>query len=92
MDFDEKVVNRYLSPLCRIARHCKCVSYFYVQTLLFSVSGDSAFVNMRLVHAETIRLKEFPENELPPYAILSHTWEKDEVFFLDLDHLILELE
>jgi hypothetical protein len=39
---------------------------------------------MRLLHADTIGLQEFPENEIPPYAILSHTWEKDEVSFQDM--------
>jgi hypothetical protein len=39
---------------------------------------------MRFLHAKTIQLKEFPENELPPYAILSHTWEREEVSFQDM--------
>jgi hypothetical protein len=39
---------------------------------------------MRFLHAKTIQLREFPENELPPYAILSHTWEREEVSFQDM--------
>ncbi|CZR50352.1 uncharacterized protein PAC_00224 [Phialocephala subalpina] len=39
---------------------------------------------MRLLHAYTFALQEFAENEIPPYAILSHTWEKDEVSFQDM--------
>lgn len=39
---------------------------------------------MRLLQANTISLQEFAENDIPPYAILSHTWEKDEVSFQDM--------
>jgi hypothetical protein len=41
---------------------------------------------MRLLNATTIQLEEFAENEIPPYAILSHTWGKtgDEVSFQDI--------
>lgn len=39
---------------------------------------------MRLLHANTSQLCEFPENKVPPYAILSHTWEDDEVLFRDM--------
>lgn len=37
---------------------------------------------MRLLNTLTIRVQEFPGPELagcPPYSIVSHTWEKDEV-------------
>ncbi|WYZ41793.1 hypothetical protein EsH8_V_000688 [Colletotrichum jinshuiense] len=34
---------------------------------------------MRLIDAETLELQEFFENATPDYAILSHTWEVDEV-------------
>ena len=36
---------------------------------------------MRLIHVETLTLKEFSESSVPPYAILSHTWEDGEVSF-----------
>jgi hypothetical protein len=36
-------------------------------------------VEMRLLNARTVTLEEFFENEAPGYAILSHTWGKDEV-------------
>ncbi|KAI3326329.1 HET-domain-containing protein [Xylariaceae sp. AK1471] len=39
---------------------------------------------MRLLHIRTEELYEFFEDEVPPYAILSHTWEIDEVTYDDL--------
>jgi hypothetical protein len=39
---------------------------------------------MRLLNASTKQLEEFYDDAIPPYAILSHTWEKDEVTFKDL--------
>ncbi|KAB2103060.1 hypothetical protein AG0111_0g8891 [Alternaria gaisen] len=41
---------------------------------------------MRLLNARTFQLKTF-FNNIPPYAILSHCWEDEEVVFSDLDHL-----
>ncbi|KAK3900647.1 vegetative incompatibility protein HET-E-1 [Staphylotrichum tortipilum] len=48
---------------------------------------------MRLLNTVTLQLEEFFDTSTPPYAILSHTWGKDEVLFRDLgakpdwDHL-----
>lgn len=39
---------------------------------------------MRLLHSTTLELTEFFDTGLPPYAILSHTWEKDEVTFQEM--------
>ncbi|KAI8712793.1 HET domain-containing protein [Fusarium sp. LHS14.1] len=36
---------------------------------------------MRLINTRTLQLEEFNEANRPPYAILSHTWENDEVTF-----------
>ncbi|KAH8590594.1 heterokaryon incompatibility protein-domain-containing protein, partial [Bisporella sp. PMI_857] len=33
---------------------------------------------MRLLHTQTLTLHKFPPDRIPPYAILSHTWGKDE--------------
>jgi len=41
---------------------------------------------MRLIDTTTLELVEFNEAELPPYAILSHTWETSEVLYHDLVH------
>ena len=42
-------------------------------------------IEMRLLHSETLQLKEFVgDDNVPPYAILSHTWEGDEVTFQDI--------
>ena len=39
---------------------------------------------MRLLQAATIKLERFEIN-IPPYAILSHTWGRDEVTFQDME-------
>lgn len=39
---------------------------------------------MRLLHVQTYQLKTFSEKHRPRYAILSHTWGKDEVLFEDV--------
>jgi len=39
---------------------------------------------MRLLHAEKRTLKEFFDDAIPIYAILSHTWGEDEVTFQDI--------
>lgn len=40
---------------------------------------------MRLLNTKTIKLSEFFDADIPKYAILSHTWGKNEVTFQDLD-------
>ncbi|KAH7018087.1 heterokaryon incompatibility protein-domain-containing protein [Microdochium trichocladiopsis] len=39
---------------------------------------------MRLLEVKTLEPVEFVPSEIPPYAILSHTWEADEVNFQEL--------
>jgi hypothetical protein len=39
---------------------------------------------MRLLDIETLQLHTFYGDDVPPYAILSHTWETEEVTFLDI--------
>ena len=39
---------------------------------------------MRLINTETLELEEYTDYELPEYAILSHTWGKEEMSFWDL--------
>lgn len=41
---------------------------------------------MRLLDAETLQLHEYQGQDVPPYAILSHTWGADEVTFQDMQH------
>jgi hypothetical protein len=36
---------------------------------------------MRLINTTTFELQEFVDGEIPPYAILSHTWGDQEVSF-----------
>ncbi|KAL8866555.1 MAG: hypothetical protein Q9174_006233, partial [Haloplaca sp. 1 TL-2023] len=40
---------------------------------------------MRLLNTSTLKLHNFSEKDIPPYAILSHTWGKDEVTFQDVN-------
>ncbi len=49
---------------------------------------------MRLLHASTGEMKDFiSDSEIPPYAILSHTWGEEEVTFRDWHALsVSELE
>ena len=39
---------------------------------------------MRLLHAKTLKFREFFDTNIPPYAILSHTWEEEEVSLQDM--------
>lgn len=39
---------------------------------------------MRLMDSSNLRLRDFPANKIPEYAILSHTWGEDEVLFADV--------
>jgi hypothetical protein len=39
---------------------------------------------MRLINCTTLKLEEFFGDNIPPYAILSHTWGREEVTFADL--------
>ncbi|KAN0112546.1 HET domain containing protein [Hyaloscypha variabilis] len=38
---------------------------------------------MRLIEAKTLKMEEFFGDQIPPYAILSHTWHHEEVSFQD---------
>jgi hypothetical protein len=42
------------------------------------------FFIMRLLHTETLQLHEFFGANIPPYAILSHTWGEGEVSFQEM--------
>lgn len=42
---------------------------------------------MKLLSTSTFKLHEFYENDdMPPYAILSHRWEKEEVSYQDISN------
>ena len=36
---------------------------------------------MRLIHTETLQFEVFYGTQVPEYAILSHTWEEEEVTY-----------
>jgi hypothetical protein len=40
---------------------------------------DGTLLTMRLIDTQTLELKDFFSSEVPKYAILSHTWENDEI-------------
>jgi hypothetical protein len=39
---------------------------------------------MRLLNTGSLKLKDFPPSQIPPYVILSHTWGEEEVLFEDI--------
>jgi len=39
---------------------------------------------MRLLDVETLEPKEFYGDDIPPYAILSHTWDGEEITLQEL--------
>lgn len=39
---------------------------------------------MRLLDTRTLKIHEFQGSQIPPYAILSHRWEEEEVTYQDL--------
>jgi hypothetical protein len=41
---------------------------------------------MRLLNTSTIQFEEFPGDDIPHYAILSHTWGEEEVSFQDMQN------
>jgi len=41
---------------------------------------------MRLLNTSTFQLREFLGKDVPRYAILSHTWGKEEVLFQDMQN------
>ncbi|KAF2435684.1 HET-domain-containing protein [Tothia fuscella] len=47
---------------------------------------------MRLLNTASLRVESFPDNAIPPYAILSHVWgpAKDEVTFQDMQDGVAE--
>lgn len=40
---------------------------------------------MRLLDTHNFKIREFRDDEIPPYAILSHTWDEEEVIFQDME-------
>lgn len=46
---------------------------------------------MRLIHSVTRQLQDFSQGEVPPYAILSHTWGEEEVSFQNISSPRCEL-
>jgi hypothetical protein len=42
---------------------------------------------MRLLDTASLELKEFTDDEIPEYAILSHTWGKEEISFQEMQQM-----
>ncbi|KAH0840416.1 hypothetical protein AYO21_03053 [Fonsecaea monophora] len=42
---------------------------------------------MRLINTQTYELRQFFNNDTPKYAILSHTWEEEEVLFHHMNNI-----
>jgi hypothetical protein len=45
----------------------------------YQLQSQFASPIMRLLNTSTYKLEEFWDSSIPPYAILSHTWEKEEI-------------
>ncbi|THU82678.1 HET-domain-containing protein [Dendrothele bispora CBS 962.96] len=62
-----------------------------IPTVYVPVIGFRLYIlspTMRLLHTETFEVKEFlTDSDIPIFAILSHTWGKDEVTFQDIQNL-----
>jgi hypothetical protein len=81
--FLRKGVHFYLS--CATSRnYLRTVSLTRRRMHILSIADNTQSDSMRLLNAKTKRLEEFFEKDIPPYAILSHTWGKDEVLFKDV--------
>ena len=42
---------------------------------------------MRLINAQTLKLEEYLDEKIQPYAILSHSWSDNEMSLLDMHDL-----
>lgn len=47
---------------------------------------------MRLINTETLKLDQFFDSQIPEYAILSHTWERDELTYQDMQKLVPHIQ
>ncbi|KAB8230346.1 HET-domain-containing protein [Aspergillus alliaceus] len=56
----------------------------------FMVADSHQCINTHLLKTSTTELVEFTPDRIPAYAILSHTWEHDEVRFTDMLHQTAE--
>lgn len=66
--------------------------FITIEILIFGPPSPTSYIaNMRLIRASSIAFpdrvtfKDFPVSQLPPYAILSHTWGDDEVIWADFE-------
>lgn len=41
---------------------------------------------MKLLDVNTFKLKEYIGERIPPYAILSHTWDEDVILYRDIEN------
>lgn len=59
-------------------------SYREAETqVIININTADCFLEMRLINLQTLALEEYNEKDVPSYAILSHTWDKEEVTFAD---------
>lgn len=72
----------------RIGQHCALLHDLRISDLRLSPRASSDLSKsvsiMRLLNSTTLQLENFSPNAIPNYAILSHTWEDDEVLFTDI--------
>lgn len=64
--------------------------HYLTSNILSDFSPPNLFITiltMRLLNVHTQELDEYFDEDIPDYAILSHTWGKDEVSFRDMKTL-----
>ena len=85
---------RYLGEVPTYFRHSAIASttslrYYSRSSIPASqIASPTLSSDMRLINVKTYKFEEFPEHNLPPYAILSHTWgnNAEELSFHDVEN------
>jgi hypothetical protein len=78
------------TSLCRLKK-LKSLLYILYSKLVQEQSCSNYHITpaMRLINIKTYQLESFDNWEtVPPYAILSHTWEQEEVLFRDITTVV----
>lgn len=81
-----RVVLGYISlhHLATLALHSILPTSIPYPTESLIISLPWIRLTMRLIYIATLELQEFNDSDVPDYAILSHTWGKEEVSFEEM--------
>ena len=69
---------------CKLARFPNVTQLTKDENIIFVYP---VVCKMRLINAKTFEIAEFADHDRPPFAILSHTWDVDEVSLQDMHDL-----